>query len=180
MPSRRERSPAQVAAFDTARKKARGYLGSDKNLEDLVRAREAGSMPEARRRQAESLSKTMRGRERSPAQIAAFDAARAKAHAQMIGTVTTQKFGLLHKFGALLRERDGDLCQLCLTDIDFTVAVRTPFSASVDHIIPVRAGGTDDVENLWLAHLVCNQRKGARQVGRSDGSTDIRKDPSWV
>lgn len=76
--------------------------------------------------------------------------------------------------GRVLRERDGDICQLCLGLIDFNLKNRDPMSVSVDHITPRRAGGTDDLENLWLAHLICNMKKGARHHGRSDGSTDSR------
>lgn len=31
---------------------------------------------------------------------------------------------------------------------------------SVDHVIPLAWGGTDDVTNLRPAHLTCNQRRG--------------------
>lgn len=85
-----------------------------------------------------------------------------------------KSIGLWAVVGEFLRKRDGDLCQLCLEHIDFEIPLRTPRSRSVDHIVPARAGGTDETENLWLAHLVCNQRKGARYVGRKDGSIDVR------
>jgi 5-methylcytosine-specific restriction endonuclease McrA len=77
--------------------------------------------------------------------------------------------------GEQLRERDGDLCQLCLDPIDFDLPIRTSMSRSVDHILPQHAGGTDELENLWVAHFGCNARKGYRYVGRSDGTTDVRK-----
>lgn len=73
-----------------------------------------------------------------------------------------------------LRARDGDACQLCLKKIDFRLRKRHPMSRSVDHIVPIRAGGSDDLGNLWLSHLLCNMKKGARHVGRKDGTTDVR------
>jgi 5-methylcytosine-specific restriction endonuclease McrA len=88
--------------------------------------------------------------------------------------MTKPSMGLYHAVGLALRERDGDLCQLCLSLIDFDLPIRTPGSRTVDHVLPVRAGGTDEPDNLWLAHLVCNQRKGARYVGRPDGTRDVR------
>ncbi|RIJ25883.1 HNH endonuclease [Henriciella barbarensis] len=38
-----------------------------------------------------------------------------------------------------------------------------------DHIVPKAAGGPDRLENLQLAHAVCNKRKGKRQAGGVDG-----------
>lgn len=35
-------------------------------------------------------------------------------------------------------------------------------SASLDHVIPLAAGGPHTPENLQLAHLRCNAKKGAR------------------
>lgn len=80
------------------------------------------------------------------------------------------------KFGPRLRERDGDLCQLCLKVIDFDLPIRGPLSImsrTVDHIIPTRLGGLDTLENLWLAHRRCNSMKGAHFIGRSNGTTCI-------
>ena len=62
-----------------------------------------------------------------------------------------------------LRKRDGDDCQLCRTPVeDFDLPWPHPLSPSVDHVTPVRAGGSHRMGNLQLSHLVCNQRKGAR------------------
>ena len=33
---------------------------------------------------------------------------------------------------------------------------------SPDHVIPVALGGSDDIENLRPAHLLCNKRRGMR------------------
>lgn len=82
--------------------------------------------------------------------------------------------GTFARVGKFLRKRDGDLCQLCLQFIDFGLPIRAPMSRSVDHVIPQAAGGTDDLKNLWLSHLICNMKKGARYVGRADGTTDVR------
>ena len=77
---------------------------------------------------------------------------------------------------AILRERDGDLCQLCLAPIPFIGLVwPDPEYPNVDHVRPTACGGTDDPDNLWLAHAHCNLSKGSRYVGRQDGSTDRRK-----
>ena len=174
MPSKGQTmSPEYRAALSKVRK---GKPATPGVLAALVKGRAAASNPVSRAKQAASLSLTMKGRERSPSQIAVFDVARDKAHSLMLGNVSPGlgMVGLYATLGASLRERDGDLCQLCLTPIDFDLPLRTPWSRSVDHIIPTRAGGNDELENLWLSHTVCNQRKGARHHGRADGSTDAR------
>lgn len=43
--------------------------------------------------------------------------------------------------------------------------LRRPLSASVDHIVPMAAGGTDDRSNLQIAHLFCNLHKNAYESG---------------
>jgi 5-methylcytosine-specific restriction endonuclease McrA len=51
--------------------------------------------------------------------------------------------------------RDGAICALCGEGV-------TAEERSIDHIMPVALGGSDDPENLQVAHRVCNSRKGAR------------------
>lgn len=45
--------------------------------------------------------------------------------------------------------KESTVCHLCGFD----------GSDSVDHVIPVSKGGTDDIENLRPAHLDCNRKK---------------------
>lgn len=52
----------------------------------------------------------------------------------------------------LLMERDGRACRYC----------RATKRLSVDHVVPRKQGGSDDPENLVIACLSCNCRKGAR------------------
>lgn len=53
-------------------------------------------------------------------------------------------------------------CALCGERVDHSLRFPDPHSGSVDHILPVAHGGTHDLDNLQLAHLVCNMRKGSR------------------
>lgn len=48
--------------------------------------------------------------------------------------------------------RDRGLCHLC----------GKPGADSVDHLVPVAHGGTDEVTNLAAAHKACNSSRGAR------------------
>jgi len=51
----------------------------------------------------------------------------------------------------------GHRCGYCLSD-----EVLTGLPLSVDHIVPVAAGGPTTRENLWLACRPCNEFKGAQ------------------
>lgn len=52
-----------------------------------------------------------------------------------------------------LINRDGAVCQIC--EKPFTSMKDITF----DHIVPVSKGGTDELENIQLAHYKCNQSK---------------------
>lgn len=58
-------------------------------------------------------------------------------------------------------ERDGWTCKLCDTAVDQSLAWPDPYSASIDHIVPISAGGAHVWENVQCAHLRCNILKGA-------------------
>ncbi len=64
---------------------------------------------------------------------------------------------------AELAERDGTLCTICGDEVDMTLRRKdSVFCASIDHRIPRALGGTDDPENLALAHFWCNAVKSDR------------------
>lgn len=54
------------------------------------------------------------------------------------------------------------ICGLCDSSVDRTLAWPDPLSASLDHILPLAAGGLHRLDNVQLAHLGCNMSKGAR------------------
>lgn len=56
-------------------------------------------------------------------------------------------------------KRDGWRCQICGERVNPKLKYPHPFSASLDHIIPLSLGGTHERKNLQLAHLKCNQKK---------------------
>jgi 5-methylcytosine-specific restriction endonuclease McrA len=68
-----------------------------------------------------------------------------------------------------LRERDGWRCQLCgEAFLDPAPKRPDPRSVTVDHVVAVIAGGTDELSNLRLAHAVCNlRRSNAEQDARA-------------
>ncbi|HSS09404.1 MAG TPA: HNH endonuclease [Acidimicrobiales bacterium] len=66
-------------------------------------------------------------------------------------------------------ERDGYVCQLCGEPIDMLVRSPNPRSPTIDHIIPLRRGGTDEPGNVQAAHRSCNSSKGRRLPGEKSG-----------
>lgn len=60
-------------------------------------------------------------------------------------------------------ERDRWTCQLCHRRVDPTLTYPNPWSASLDHVVPLAVGGEHTAANVQLAHLRCNFRKGARR-----------------
>jgi hypothetical protein len=56
-------------------------------------------------------------------------------------------------------ERDGWVCRLCGKKVDRSLSWPDPFAASLDHVVPLVWGGTNEFTNLQLTHLRCNLRK---------------------
>lgn len=56
-------------------------------------------------------------------------------------------------------------CALCGKKIERQLQWPHPQSFSIDHVIPVAHGGTDDISNVQAAHLRCNIAKQARPCG---------------
>lgn len=69
-------------------------------------------------------------------------------------------------------ERDHWMCWLCRDDVDRTlIGSMSPWRPSLDHVVPRAQGGSDDPDNLNLAHWWCNS---ARSDGRSYSPEDFR------
>jgi endogenous inhibitor of DNA gyrase (YacG/DUF329 family) len=63
-------------------------------------------------------------------------------------------------------ERDGYRCGICgePTERQRPNQYR-PLAPTIDHIVPLVAGGTDEPANVQCAHWLCNSLKGDRLVG---------------
>jgi 5-methylcytosine-specific restriction endonuclease McrA len=62
-------------------------------------------------------------------------------------------------------DRDGWTCYLCSRPIALALRWPHPLSGTVDHVIPVSAGGSDREDNLHAAHWACNEAKGDQLPG---------------
>ena len=58
--------------------------------------------------------------------------------------------------------RDGWRCQICGGKIRQYKKTPHPHSPTIDHIIPLAAGGTHERKNVQAAHFICNSEKGTR------------------
>lgn len=61
-------------------------------------------------------------------------------------------------------QRDGWRCHLCRKLVDRTVSRNHPDGATIDHIVPLSLGGTDEPANVATAHWRCNREKRARAM----------------
>lgn len=77
-----------------------------------------------------------------------------------------------------LRERDGDNCWICGECMDFrAIDGGSRISASIDHVVPKRVGGSHLMKNLKLAHSHCNVARTAEAPKANTGrpvSTDTQ------
>ena len=53
-----------------------------------------------------------------------------------------------------------NICGICGQPVDMSLKHGDPMAATIDHIIPVAKNGhPSDIENLQLAHWICNRQK---------------------
>ena len=64
---------------------------------------------------------------------------------------------------AVVYERDGWTCGICLEPVDPALRGPNPMSASLDHVKPLSRGGDHLYSNVQCAHFLCNSLKGARE-----------------
>lgn len=61
-----------------------------------------------------------------------------------------------------IASRDESRCGICSGEVDMTLRWPDRQAPTIDHVVPIVAGGDDTRENVQLAHFACNSRKGAR------------------
>ena len=71
--------------------------------------------------------------------------------------------------------RSGAACHICGEPIDYALPHTDPMAFVVDHVVPLKRGGKDELANTAAAHKACNGAKGARPfapIVRRCGSLD--------
>jgi hypothetical protein len=61
-------------------------------------------------------------------------------------------------------ERDGWKCHLCGKKVSKTASRTDPKGATIDHLVPISLGGSDEAANVATAHYRCNLDKRARAM----------------
>jgi 5-methylcytosine-specific restriction endonuclease McrA len=56
-------------------------------------------------------------------------------------------------------------CAICGNEIDYTLRYPDLMAYVVDHVVPVKHGGSDDLSNKQAAHNTCNRLKWDRVEG---------------
>lgn len=69
-----------------------------------------------------------------------------------------------------LCERSGWKCHLCQGPVPVGVSKPHPLAPTRDHILPASQGGRGNIQNIALAHYVCNTWRKSREV------TEARKE----
>lgn len=96
---------------------------------------------------------------------AAFCGRACRNAAHRLQTKLRMRTGQTTKPGPLRAQiavRDAWACQLCKQGVDPAIPYGDPMYGTLDHVVPVSRGGTNEFANLQLAHMVCNQRKSNR------------------
>lgn len=70
--------------------------------------------------------------------------------------------GVLSMTVESLAKRDGTKCNICSRSVDMSKTGLDPYGPTIDHLLPVSKGGTNDSFNLALAHRKCNTSRGNR------------------
>lgn len=111
----------------------------------------------ARLQRERGYSRKSRAKLGRPASTRAADARR---RAILRGAATTELVSPVAVF-----KRDGWRCGICLEQVDQALRYPDPMSASIDHVVPLAAGGAHTMANVQCSHLGCNVRRGARGGG---------------
>lgn len=76
-----------------------------------------------------------------------------------------------------------NICGICGQPVDKSLKYPHPLSATVDHIIPCNKGGSDDLENLQLAHRRCNRLKSDKlpeeKPDKKDSNINFFQSVNW-
>lgn len=65
-----------------------------------------------------------------------------------------------------IAERDGWRCKICGKQVNKRAKVPHPSAPTLDHIVPLAAGGRHEPTNVQLAHFRCNRIKNATGSGQ--------------
>jgi len=65
----------------------------------------------------------------------------------------------------------GETCHICTKPIDIALKRTHRYGLTVDHLVPLSRGGTDDMSNLRPAHWICNVHKSDKLMEELDAES---------
>ena len=68
------------------------------------------------------------------------------------------------------------VCGICGQPIDKSIKYPDPLSPTVDHIIPCAKGGSDELDNLQIAHRKCNRMKSDKMPEENQKKAENNRD----
>jgi hypothetical protein len=129
------------------------------------------SNPDLKQRQSMAWYEANKGRALEMAKAwrsANPDAVREISRASALRRRARKAAGVVEDFAlSEIWEREQGICWLCETEIDPLKKWPHPESKTLEHVIPLARGGSHTRENVALAHLVCNLRKGTQIIDRA-------------
>lgn len=79
-----------------------------------------------------------------------------KLREQLKGSVRSTRRATIYKI--LEKQNNGTVpCYVCGNHVK-------KGTETLEHILPVSRGGTDEMDNLSISHLQCNQRRGSNDI----------------
>ena len=68
------------------------------------------------------------------------------------------------------------ICAICGRPVDMELKAPDPMSPTVDHIIPLNKGGhPSDINNLQLAHWICNRMKSDKVIAIANTNNNTKQ-----
>ena len=102
-----------------------------------------------RNNRAANVAKTRRWEAKNPEKARQYDREYEHRRRARMKRVPSEYFSREEIYG-----RDGGRCHICKKKV-------AKGEASIDHLVPISAGGPNTKDNVALAHTICNIRRGA-------------------
>lgn len=150
-----ERHPERLREKDRVRRSAPGYAEKNREWSRQWRAANPERWAELRKRYYEAHREEIlaRSREWNRTHRELLRKAESEYRAKYPGREQWRRIKREGRLLMAIYERDKGLCGLCGLPVPAE-------EMSIDHIIPIRKAGTNEPDNLQLAHVRCNQSKG--------------------
>lgn len=83
---------------------------------------------------------------------------------------------LMRTRARLRREGGTRVCGICGGVVDMGLHRLDPYSFELDHIVPRKFGGGDELSNIRVTHKKCNRQRGA---GGRNATTPSDRSAAW-